>query len=496
MIRKAKSIDELFNEVMEKGCTLAITNEISLATALNNRLTTSRIGPFALTPRQIARESSIEITGKPMMDDSDAIDMILRDEGIRSEGVNKRYILGEIQNYREIYRFSPNPMDYIYTKSSKNICDKYRTIENTIESVMTNPKIKDCRLYKDNKRIAVIGRELFNCIDTKSLPDDAIDIEPFHDGMEADVSDHPVYRIGNDMQIAKHISDLIDRGNAGSFAVIFNPETNLLPSLKTQFHFDGIDYIDKPPISDLYSVRDYLNVLEQSLRYNSLERIDVTQILDMWGLPCYMPADGSKFTSYTSRRDSYKLDSIKNIMRRIYGGKCTFSEAADSIYESDITKKGTIHLLLQTLGMGDTYIDEESVRDLRYLSENLADIDTKELDQLSSKKGVLLVNCKNSTYVDRPNVIICGMEQDWDIKLTGKRYITDRTKEQHKNADRLAILLQQGVADSRLYITHKTVSGQVSKPALTFFEVCDRDISGFKDIFKEELNGWIDRAGC
>ena len=352
MVKKAKTIDELYREIEDGGFTLVITNEIALATALNNRLRTPKIGPFALTPRQIARLSSIEVTGTQIMEDPEIVSRLFDDDNAGSNGLDRRYILGELQYYRQLCRFVPDPLDFVYTDSSKDICRRYENIDNTLESVMRSPKIKDCGLYSQN-RTAVIGRSMFNYIDERALPDDFTDIDPFVPETDYNLDKRPIYRVGNDMQIAEHIASMIDKDDAGSYAVVFNPESDLLSALKVQFTLHGIRYIDRPPITDLFSVRDYLSLLEQSLRYLSLERKDMIPILRLWGLGCFMKGNGSKFHQFSPNwREADRINRIKTLMSSIYQGRCTFRTALNSVYRKGSEKYDTVSEILTRLGMG------------------------------------------------------------------------------------------------------------------------------------------------
>ncbi|MBQ6548082.1 MAG: hypothetical protein IJL79_03965, partial [Candidatus Methanomethylophilaceae archaeon] len=76
---RAKSIDELYEEVRDYD--LVICNDAPLALALNNRLDKPRVGVFAITPRQLASDLSIDILGVPTLSDIEVVRRISKNLG-------------------------------------------------------------------------------------------------------------------------------------------------------------------------------------------------------------------------------------------------------------------------------------------------------------------------------------------------------------------------------------------------------------------------------
>ena len=63
-MRKLKSIDDIYCEV--RDCTFVLTNDVSLATALNKLVDRPMIGHFAMTSRQLATECAPDVMGSPV----------------------------------------------------------------------------------------------------------------------------------------------------------------------------------------------------------------------------------------------------------------------------------------------------------------------------------------------------------------------------------------------------------------------------------------------
>ena len=101
---------------------------------------------------------------------------------------------------------------------------------------------------------------------------------------------------------------------------------------------------------------------------------------------------------------------------------------------------------------------------------------------------MLLADCHNSVYVDRPVVIFLGMEQDWNVPAVGRRYI-DPESESEKNALRFSALIQQG--ERRIYIVNTTKRGDDARPCLFFDQILKRKCERFSDIAPLVRGRWL-----
>ena len=475
-----------------KDFDLVITNEISLATALNNRTDGPRIGPFAMTPRQLAREASIELTGRPIADDVSAIRTVLSNPSVSEMEIDGRYVLSEINNLRRICRYTDRPMDFIYTKSAKAVCSAYLSIENTIESILFSGRLNGSVIFK-GKRTAVIGEQLFDRMDLRAIPQLFTSIDPFKDGPSSFLEDMTLYRTGNDRQIAQHVVDLIDKEDPGSYAIVLDTRSRMLTALKSELIRNDIRFINEPSVSELASVRLYIRFMEQAMRYKVLTGKDIIRSFSDVNKFKNIGKD-DRLCDYSSESDTYE-SKFNSIMSQAYDGSITFRGTANIFTECSV-QYWTVISILDHLGLSDEKVTPETVSFLKYTVSNIHGLNTDELDRLSSRYGVLLADCKNSVYVDRSHVIYLGMEHNWDIELVGKRYISDPSSESKKNAERMCILLQQGGRSSRTYITHCTKDGEEAEPALAFSRITGRPIEDFSDIFHDKKERWLPSTNC
>ncbi|MBO4763287.1 MAG: hypothetical protein J5485_01470, partial [Candidatus Methanomethylophilaceae archaeon] len=125
---RAKTVDEIYSEV--SGCSLVITNDAALATALNARVDRPVVGHFAVTPRQIAAMSAVEILGEPLMNDIRLVSAISDDTGIEFRKVH-----GEVINIREIRKHTADVRKHLGTRLARRIYDSFESLP-TKERVM------------------------------------------------------------------------------------------------------------------------------------------------------------------------------------------------------------------------------------------------------------------------------------------------------------------------------------------------------------------------
>lgn len=129
-MRRAKTIEELYEEVISNGCDFVVTTDVSLATALSRRVDVPHFGDFAMTPMNIAYKSA-ESNGVHINTDIEVV-RVVSDE----TGLDMRYVHGEIENIREIRRHTQDVEANIsHSRSSKKVLTSYSGLM-TIERYM------------------------------------------------------------------------------------------------------------------------------------------------------------------------------------------------------------------------------------------------------------------------------------------------------------------------------------------------------------------------
>jgi len=164
-MRKLKSIDAIYNEV--KDCCFVLTNDAPLATALNKLVDKPLIGPFAMTPRQVAVACSVDVMGSPVWGELKVITTICKE----NPELDLRYVHGEVQKIKEIRQYTKDVGKHMFTASSKKVYESWKAIP-TVEAVMDRFDPSTTFYPRLHGRIAVVGVDMFDDLDKCMIPPD------------------------------------------------------------------------------------------------------------------------------------------------------------------------------------------------------------------------------------------------------------------------------------------------------------------------------------
>lgn len=480
-MRRAKSIDELYEEV--KGYDLVITNDAALATALNGRIDVPRIGGFAYTPRHIAGNEAVPIFGAGVLGDLRIISEIANETGY-----SFKHIHSELENIRNIGRYKKDVHRYLYSRSSRAIYDSFLGLR-TMEKLMDSYVPEDREFFR-NKKVAVIGIELFDDLDKHFIPIDHDEIDIFGDG-EYDID--TIYEVGNDRQIAENIVGLIDKERSNDVAIIMDTVGPISDAVRSALYRQDIPFRNTMSVKDLSQVRDYLQFLSLALSYETLRVRHVRELFSGY-MGYFNQRDDEyllhKIEGHLIERTKVLADVMKNIR------EMTFQEVCDIVVRD--VHKPQIRILIEDMRLKDAKVSSRLVNELTYAVNNIDDLHHNEEIPDNEKKGVLLVDCLNSVYVDRPFVIYLGLGPEWSKNIIGKEYI-DKEEEAELNMYRFSALLQQGT--SRLYAVNSMRNGKESSPSPVFEQMQENassenmtPISGFNDVANVIIKGqWVQK---
>ena len=247
----AKSIDELYEEV--KDFDLVMCNDAPLALALNNRLDKPRVGVFAITPRQLALQLGMDILKRPLMSDIEVVKKISKDTGYPM-----RFVHGEIENIKTIRRYTKEVRKYLRGYKSKEIYEeyiRYPTVEKAMDAFdgSTDP-------YFFNKRIAVIGSELYDNLDKQMNPslDRLEEIDLYKDWSHSAYRIPAIRELYNDHQVAENAVSLIDEDNAADIAIVLDVNGRIADAVRSELYRKKIPFINSLSIRDLDTIRDFI----------------------------------------------------------------------------------------------------------------------------------------------------------------------------------------------------------------------------------------------
>jgi len=476
-MRKVKSINELYEEV--KDFDLVVTNDAALSTALNGRIDTARIGGFAYTPRHIAGHESVKTIGSGIWGDLKIISAIAEDTGY-----DIKFIHSELENIRTIRRFTKEVSKYLYSNRSKRIYDSFIYLP-TMEKVMSSYVPEDRDFFK-GKRTAVIGIELFDDLDKHFIPLDHEEIDMFAGG---EYSISKIHEIGNDRQLAENTIDLIDVRVANDTAIVMDTGGPIADAVRAALYRNNIPFRNTMSVRDLSQVRDFLQFLSLGLSYETLRVKHIRELFSS-----YRGHLDSKTDEYLLSKITFGFDFRTNELNEVLKNIRTlsFKEVNERIVGKE--HRPQIKILIDDLGVSGSLVTSKLVNEMIYAVNNINDLHHNEEIPDDEKKGVLLVDCKRSVYVDRPFVIYLGMGPEWSGTIIGKEYI-DRETEAEINMLRFTALLQQGVTN--LYAVNSMRGGKESIPSPLFDQISEWEsfgeermtVTSFKDICSEIVRG-------
>ena len=468
-MRCVKGIDELYEEV--KDFELVITNDAALATALNGRIDRPVVGFFAMTPKQIAAHLAPSMTDKPLRSELEVISSVSKETGF-----SLRYVHSEIENFKEIRRYTKEVDKYLYSLASREIYDSYEHIT-TLERIMGAMIPEEHEFFR--AKVAVIQEELFDDLDKHFIPLDHESISIFKKG---DYEIDKVYEVGNDRQLADNAVDLIDPERASDYAIVLNTASPITDAVRAALYRRGLPFINALSVRDLSQIRDYLQFITLAMDFDTIRVKHVKELFSNYNGSFRKGRDGfllSKQTESDMMNRAYELWQVMRDIRSM-----TYAEVCESI--CDKRARIQVSILIKELGVEDTKITATNLGEVRYAVDNVSELRHSEEIPENEKKGVLLVDCSNSVYIDRPVVIYLGMEQDWNRVVVGKPYI-DVEDETDRNVDRLQALLQQG--DARFYLVNSTKNGKTARPCMLFDLIYGRPVNTFQELCPTVVKG-------
>ncbi len=471
-MRRSKSIDELYTEVMD--CDLVITNDAPLATALNSRVRKATIGSFAYTPRQIAGKEAVRVLGRGVMGDLRTISSIVEETGF-----DFKYVHGELENIRTIRRYRANPENYLYSPSSKEVYRSFAALP-TIEKVMASYDPSKSELYRGRGNVAVIGLDLFDDLDKHFVPSEFKDVDLFADD---DYDIEVIRQVGNDRQIAENIVSLITPEMSEDSAIVLDTEGAVADAVRSALYRRGLPFKNKMSVRDLSQIRDFLQFLSLGLGYDTLRMRHVRELFSNYGGYVRSKQDEYLLSKNIDNLRNERAVRLAEVMRDLRS--MTFGEVMTEVVHP--MQRPQVRILLDDLMVTDQKITSKLVSQMMYAVNNVADLHHNEQIPDDEKRGVLLVDCKNSVYVDRPFIVFVGIGPEWSTSVIGKEYI-DREEEAEKDVKRFSVLLQQG--ESRVYAVNLMRGGKQARPCELFESIYDdRVIEGFGDICDELVCG-------
>lgn len=420
MIRKAKTIEELYQEV--KDYDLVITNDAPLNTALNKSIKKAHLGPFALTSKLIGTKYSNYLFEE---DQLKLPQVVLKVQ--KKFNINLKESLFYLRNIFNIWQNIG-----VLEECKKYVSNHEKAIIEYLKELpsyqLSMEKMDLSFLEKNN--IAVIGEELFTSLDKKVLTKDYDSIPIFKD------EEHKldtIYIFDSQKDIIDRIISMINTENQNGIAIVLNVESEYLSLIKARLINNNIDLNEKIFIFQDFRTREYLTIIESFFSLHNIHTKELIPIGTIFNINIDSKLENTLFSEISKiDSDAKELLRILNLLKTK-----TFGELVKELEKYDLSLPYKFTEVLYDLELFDEKIDHNKVLDLKYFIENL----DQEIE--TSKKGVLLIDAKNSTYINREVIFYIGMDHTW-VKNIDKQKFIDSKKELEKNIKSFEILIQQG----------------------------------------------------
>ena len=469
-MKGVKGIDELYEEVRDFD--LVLTNDAALATALNGRIDKPVVGYFALTPKQIASRIASRISDDPLCSELKVLSIVSEETGF-----SIKYVHSEIENIKEIRKYTKDVRKHLHSKAAKAVYDSYEHIP-TLERLMGSFIPEEDEFYK-GVFVAVIEEELFNDLDKHFIPIRHESISIFK---KEQYGIDTIYEIGNDRQLAENTADMIDLDRPEDYAIVLNTASPIADSVRAAMYRKGIPFINSLNVRDLSQIRDYLQFITLALQFDTVRVKHVKELFSNYNGFFVKGRDEFLLSKQTEADMRNRASELWEIMRDI--SKMTYSQVCEAV--CDHRARIQVSILINDLQVADRKVTSTSLSEIKYAVDNVRELHHNEEIPEDEKRGVLLVDCNNSVYIDRPVVFYLGMEQDWNKTLVGKQYI-DIEDETDKNVAKLDALIQQGSV--RYYFVNSTKGGKTARPCMMFDLLFKKPVDTFSAMCNEIVKG-------
>jgi len=465
MIKKVKSISEIFEEV--KSFDLVITNDAPLNTALNKCLGRSVFGNFAMTSKMIVGKFCENIFDEDILED---IDIVLKIFESKKFSYSIREIWFYLREINSVFRFKSN-LERVRTflsDDAKKIFD-FISLLSIKEFGDFSKVIFDFNSkYGNVGTVGTVGVDNFLEFDKRVLLGSESDVPVFYSDENFELD--KIYLFDSKKAIVDKVVSMINCDNCNGVAVVLDVSSDYLSILKAKLINLGIPINEGLELSNDFRVREFLSVLELCLNRFNLKVRDVLGVANLFKFDLDQSKMDFDFLKLCGFDSNFSL--FNNFLDEVLKG--TFGDLVFKFVEVGVELPIEFSDFLYKLNLFDKKIGDEDFLNLKFFVENFSE------DVEKTRDGVLLVDCKNSIFINREVIFYVGMDSDWSVSVEKKPYV-NFDFEFRRNLDNFSILLQQGV--ERFIFCTKFTDGEKTIPPFYFNFLFDSNVDSFDSKF-------------
>ncbi len=443
-VEKAKSIEELYDEVKEYE--LVLTADAALADALVKRLDTPKKGPFATTPARLAL--------KPDTDSFREIFLKCADETQYSY----KQITYALEKIYSCWKHSGNKETILETERYN-----VQLFEEIIDIIdCCNTPFHAVEDLKIEESVAVVNLYQFNELDRKILPEKFDEYSIFTDE-KTELEEINIYE--STLELVLSLVENIERVGAENVGIAVRPDSRYQSLLESRFKSRNIPYIRKNDISLNEELRAFISLLRVANSSRTLRVRDVKPLLDFLGYDV-RTSNLNAFISTQEELEEFK--EFLNVIEYLELGQVL--EKFEELKGHELVHTRT---LLDQLEILDNAANIENIEKLDYFVRNF----DWELD--NQKKGVLLADPCNTSTIDKPIVFFIGMSADWCERVPDDEWI-DKEKIERRDLLDFQSLIQSG--DHRYFLVEDKRMGDYVKPCFYIDELKGENVETFREL--------------
>jgi hypothetical protein len=474
MIKKVKSINSIYDEVSSYD--LVVTCDAPLNTALNKCLDKSIFGNFSMTVKMIKGKFCEKKFTDLAIDDLVIVNLILNNSDFKYSLKECFYYFSEIkQVFRHVCNISEILDRNLLSTDGLKIYEFIRSF--SVEELLDYSKILKS---SEISTCCVVGSEIFENSDKVVLSGEEDEICIFESGKNSsylDLSHEKCYLFDSKNSVVNKVVSMIGDGEkniSDSVAIVLNTESAYLPVLKAKLINSDISINEIIYLKDDFKVREFLEVLDLVFGRHNLKVSDIYSISDLFlfdideKLFNYNFNEICKVDSKCLKFENFLVDVSKGTFGDFFE---RFSSLSSS---SSLSLPVEFRDFLYKINLFNEKVSLSKLIDLKFYIENFD-------ERVSQKRsGVLLVDCKNSSFINRDLVFYVGFDSNWTRDVLKKDYVSYED-EFKRNLTKFEILIQQG--KERFFFTTKFENGQCVLPPLYFNSLMDSKVEDFNDVF-------------
>jgi hypothetical protein len=446
---RARPIDDLYEAVA--GYDLVVVPDAPLASALNRRIDTPRLGSFAVTPRRLAagRREAAE----------DRIAFLELVERTDVDWKRAAYAIGNILQCWEHRGSLEAILDYEeYADGATR-----QAVEHIADLETTSRRLTDYRIDA-GRDVAVVGDDQLTRLERSILPDDYDTYNTF--GEQA--FDYPPFHIfDSSTAIVDTVVDAVTEENASDVAVVLDQGSEFSPLIESALEVQNIPFYGGPGFVDHPDHRTFVQLLRAAHGGTDTRVGEIRSLLVRLDVSLDAEHDEKRLYELDDRELDWLVDFCDTI------GQRTFAEALDSFEDRTNHRLDAFRDELETLGVATERATERAVdRLVFYLQSYEVPVDREN-------EGVLLADAKSAAYVDRPVVFYLGLDEDWTHSAPRRPWV-DRDAQYARNIRQFQLLLQSGA--TQYYLVQDAKGGSPVTPCLYFEELLDEEFERFSDL--------------